>query len=215
MAKISLFAVLEVILGLIAGFLLIYGNILAIGGISPTEIVPMLVLTLGFALSVFYFLLALLVTVTNLDDSDNKDMIAANMFAAPLLLGNIFTIGSFFDTLPSTQSVILDIGLIIGTFFIFCTFYVKLKDKWDFLEIDDIDIIAGTDKEKYPKFFLSAIILGIIYVIPFIIFKIWFLNYGYNSTAYLFLGVIFLYALIMSFGHEIVAFIKTKILRRV
>ena len=172
-----------------------------------------MVLAMGFLTSVFYFLFALLVTVTNRDDPDNKDMIFANMVATPLLVGVLFTIGSFLDALPSTQSVFLDAGLIIGLFFIFITIYMPIKEKIDFLEIEDIDVVAGTDKEKYPQFFLATIMLGIIYAIPFIIFKVWYLNFGYNSTAYLFLSVIFIYALAIAFGHEIVSLFK-KLLKK-
>lgn len=203
-----MFAAVEIILAFLAIAFLVWGNILGIGGISQTDVLAIMVLAMGFLTSAFYFLFALLVTVTNKDDPDNKDMIFANMVATPLLVGVLFTIGSFLDALPNTQSIFLDAGLIIGLFFIFITIYMPIKEKIDFLEIEDIDVIAGTDKEKYPQFFLATIMLGIIYAIPFIIFKVWYLNFGYNSTAYLFLGVIFIYAIVIAFGHEIVSLFK-------
>lgn len=208
MAKFSPFALLEIILAVAAIFLMILGNILAIGGLTQADVGAFMVLALGFFASAMYFLFALLVTVTNREDTDNADLIAANMIAAPLLVGNIFTIGSFLDDLPKTQSVFLDIGLIIGLFFVFCTSYLWLKEKWDFLEIEDIDFLAGTDKERYPQFFLATLMLGAVYAGLYIIFKILYLTIEYNWTCYIFLGVIFIYAVLLAFGHEIVGLVK-------
>lgn len=208
MKKISPFVILEILLMGAAVVLMVIGNILAIGGVEQASIIALMVLALGFFASIMAFLFALLVSVTNREQTDVGDITAVNMVATPLIVGNIFTLGSFFDELPKTQSVFLDAGLIIGLFVIFACSYLYLKEKWDFIEIQDIDFISGTDKPKYPQFFLATLMLGSIYGGLFIIFKILYLIIGYNWTCYIFLGVLFVYSLFLAFGREIIGLFK-------
>ncbi|MHA1146677.1 MAG: hypothetical protein ACTSR8_00345 [Promethearchaeota archaeon] len=201
---ITPFVWIEIGLFVFSGFFLIYGNIMAIGGIEQADPMAMTILTLGFAFSAFYFFIAFIVTWFNRGEQKVGDITLANVGANTLFVANIFTIGSFLDDLPLTQSVFLDAGLIVGSFHIFACGYLWLKERTDFLEIEDIDFIAGTDKEKYPQFFLATILLGAVYAGIFIIFKIIYLIIGYNWTCYIFLGVIFIYGFLLAFLQDII-----------
>ena len=195
------FVVLELLLFFLAGGLLIYGNVLAIGGVDQAEPIALIVLLFGFFVSAFYFFVAFIVTWFNRGEEKVGDITLANVGATTLFVANIFTIGSFLDNLPLTQSVFLDAGLIIGSFHVFACSYLWLKERLDFLEIEDIDFVGATDTEKYPQFFLATILLGAVYAGIYIIFKIFYLTDigGYNNTCYLFLAVVFIFDIILAF----------------
>ena len=86
-----------------------------------------LVILFGFFVSAFYFFIAFIVTWFNQEEKKVGDITLANVGATTLFVGNIFTIGSFLDDFPLTQSVFLDAGLIIGSFHIFvCSYFVEV-----------------------------------------------------------------------------------------
>ena len=107
MKKIAPFVILEMGVMGAAVFFMVLGNILAIGGVEQGTGAAT-ALTLGFAMSVFALLIALLVTATNRDDTEVGDITAVNVFVTPLIVGCLFTIGSFYDEAPHIQTLFLD-----------------------------------------------------------------------------------------------------------
>ncbi|GAG17781.1 unnamed protein product, partial [marine sediment metagenome] len=97
------FVFMELGLFVLAGFLLIWGNILAIGGIEQADPTATIVILFGFFVSAFYFFIAFIVTWFNLGEKRVGDITLANVGATTLFVGNIFTLGSFLDAMPLTQ----------------------------------------------------------------------------------------------------------------
>ena len=96
--------------------------------------------------------------------------------------------------------------------------WFKLKDSWDFFELEDIK--SGEDKEKFPHFFLATLMLGAVYALPVVAFKILYLiiftltpvaptEAAYNWTVYPFIGLIWILAIIYVIGkNKIISGVK-------
>jgi len=217
LAKSNLFVLIEAIIVVAAGFLLITGLIppgnlgFQIGGLVASLI--------GFALTI-------LITAGSEGEDDVDDITLVNSLLYPLIVGDILTIGSWFDTDPVTQSLILDLGLIVGLFIVFIYIWYLLREKVKgglaFLDMDvlDLDFHREGEENKYPKFFIVIILLGLLFGVLFIILKgiyngLVALNLGpgraYTGIAYTLMGIVVILSLAMAFGVRIANWIRGRI----
>ena len=191
----SLYSTLETFLLVIAGFLMIFGNVAGIG--DPAAGFPFLLI--GSILGIVAFLLSLLITITNQSDADVNDIIFINSLIYPLLVGIVLSLGSLFDGDPVVQSIFLDLGLCMGLFIIFVFLWQEIAERWDFLEIEDIDFKSNADTDSMPQFLLVTLVLGCLFGGLFIVFKLIFVTAGYNITSYIFMGIVFGVCITLSF----------------
>ena len=120
MAAKNRFLMLETIIVIVSGFLLIWG--LWPPGIIGAQIAAIVISLFGLALTV-------LITTGAEGEEDVEDITLINGLLYPLIVGDVLAMGSWFDTIPSTQSVFLDMGLIMGLFIIFIYIWYLLKEK--------------------------------------------------------------------------------------
>ena len=195
--KIKYYSIITAIALVFSGFLLIWGNLFK----------DFLFMGLGMLISAVVFVLALMITIGAKGETEVDDISLINILIYPLIVGDILTIGSWFDANPVVQIYFLDLGLLVGLFVIFAYIWYLMRERvWSFLEIEalQVDFHAGiAEKQKIPQFLLVSLILGIIYGILLVIFKIFYNVFGYNPIVYTFMGIVFIVCLILSFGFRL------------
>jgi len=185
----SLYSVLESILVMAAVIFTLMGNITG----------NLMYILIGVILGGFAFLGALFITLRVKKDTGIDDVIFINAVVFPLMVAIIFTLGSVNIGLPQYQVIWFDLGLAIAMFIVFMCVWIFLKQKWKFLIVEDVDFTTTTDKEKYPQFLLATLILGGIFGLIFIIFKFFFIWFGYQITSYIVMSFTLLVTIILSF----------------
>jgi hypothetical protein len=171
----SLYSVLESILLMAAIIFTILGNILS----------DLLYILLGTLLGFVAFVGALYLTLRVKKDAGVDDVIFINALIYPLIIAIILTIGSINIGLSQYRAIWFDLALIIAVFIAFTFLWIILRQKWKFLTLENVDFITPTDKEKYPQFFLSNLILGFILGMIFILMKLFYIWFGYEVTSYI------------------------------
>lgn len=171
----SLYSVLESILVMAAVIFTILGNV-------TTDILYILI---GTILGIIAFLGSLHISLRIKEDAGIDDVIFINAIVYPLMVAIIFTIGSIDIGLPDYQVIWFDLALSIAVFIIFMCVWIFLKQKWKLLIVEDVKFTTTTDKEKYPRFLLATLILGSVFGLLFIFFKLFFIWWGYQITSYI------------------------------
>jgi hypothetical protein len=190
----SLYSVLESILVIAAAIFTLMGNIT----------VNVMYILVGVILGVLAFLGALSMTLRAKKDTGIDDVIFINAVVYPLMVAIVFTLGSINIGLPQYQVIWFDLGLAIAIFIVFMCVWIFLKQKWKFLIVEDVDFTTTTDKEKYPPFLLATLILGGIFGLIFIVFKFFFIWFGYQITSYIVMSFTLMVTIILSFFLSIV-----------
>jgi len=185
----SLYSVLESILVMAAVIFTLMGNIT----------VNLMYILIGVVLGVLALLGALYMTLKVKKDAGIDDVIFINAIVFPLMVAIVFTLGSVNIGLPEYQVIWFDLGLAIAMFIVFMCVWIFLKQKWKFLIVEDVDFTTTTDKEKYPQFLLATLILGGIFGLIFIVFKFFFIWFGYQITSYIVMSFTLLVTIILSF----------------
>jgi len=94
----------------------------------------------------------------------------------------------------------MDIGLIIGLFIVLMYLWNFLRLKLGILDVDmSIDFSKGSDKEKNHQFLITSLILGAIFSLLYILFKMIYLLAGYVITCIIFIIVIAAFTFTISF----------------
>ena len=195
MAKKNLFVLLEGLIIVISGYSLIMG--LWQPGNLGLQLAGIITSFVGLAISVF-------VTWLTSGEEEVDDVSLLNSLIYPLIVGDALTIGSWFDAEPIVQSIFLDLGLIMGIFIIFNFIWSLLREKYMFLEIEEIDFFSGVDKSEMPRFLIVSLILGSLYGGLFVIFKVLYhFALGYNWTSYIFMMIVAVLSILLSFLHYI------------
>jgi uncharacterized membrane protein YbhN (UPF0104 family) len=117
----------------------------------------------------------------------------------PLIVAIIFTIGTINVGLPNYQVIWFDLALSMAVFIIFMCLWIFLKQKWKLLIVEDVKFTSATDKDKYPRFLLATLILGSIFGLLFIIFKLFYIWLGYMITSYIIMGFTLGATILLSF----------------
>lgn len=185
----SLYSVLESILVMAAVIFTLMGNIT----------VNLMYILIGVVLGVLALLGALYMTLRVKKDAGIDDVIFINAVVFPLMVAIVFTLGSVNIGLLEYQVIWFDLGLAIAMFIVFMCVWIFLKQKWKFLIVEDVDFTTTTDKEKYPQFLLATLILGGIFGLIFIVFKFFFIWFGYQITSYIVMSFTLLVTIILSF----------------
>ncbi|MBY9016350.1 MAG: hypothetical protein KGD68_11705 [Candidatus Lokiarchaeota archaeon] len=185
----SLYSVLESILVMAAVIFTILGNIT----------VNILYILIGTIMGIIAFLVSLRISLKVKEDTGIDDIIFINAVVYPLMVAIIFTIGSIDVGLPNYQVIWFDLGLSIAVFIIFMCIWIFLKQKWNLLIVEDVQFTIATDKEKYPRFLLATLILGSIFGFLFIIFKLFFIWWGYQITSYVIMCFTLVATILLSF----------------
>jgi uncharacterized membrane protein YbhN (UPF0104 family) len=154
---------------------------------------------IGVVLGGFAFLGALYMTLRVKKETGIDDVIFINAVVFPLMVAIVFTLGSVNIGLSQYQVIWFDMGLAIAIFIVFMCVWIFLKQKWKFLIVEDVDFTTTTDKEKYPQFLLATLILGGIFGLIFIVFKFFFIWFGYQITSYIVMSFTLLVTIILSF----------------
>ncbi|MBY9009888.1 MAG: hypothetical protein KGD74_08495 [Candidatus Lokiarchaeota archaeon] len=171
----SLYSVLESILVMAAIVLTILGNVT----------VNISYILIGSILGIIALLGSLYISLRIKEDAGIDDIIFINAIVYPLMVAIIFTIGSINVGLSDYQVIWFDLGLSMAVFIIFMCVWIFLKQKWKLLIVEDVNFTTSTDKEKYPRFLLATLILGGIFGLLFVIFKLFFIWLGYQITSYI------------------------------
>ena len=185
----SIYSVLESILIMAAVIFTLMGNIT----------VNLMYILIGVILGVLALLGALYITLRAKKDAGIDDVIFINAIILPLMVAIVFTLGSVNIGLPQYQVIWFDLGLAIVTFIIFMFVWVFLKQKWKFLIVEDVDFTTTNDKEKYPQFLLATLILGGFFGLIFIVFKFFYIWFGYQTTSYIVMSFTLIFTIILSF----------------
>lgn len=214
MAKPSLFILIETAVVFIGGALLIFGLLSYNIGIQIW----------GIILSFIGFALTILITAGAEGEDDVDDITFVNALLYPLIVADVFAIGSWFDAIPTTQVLFLDLGVIMGLFLLFIYIWYLLKEKVKgglaFLDmaVIDRDFHSKGEAKEYPKFFIVTLILGTIFGLLFMLFKgIYQLiadGFGtaiaYNRIAYILMIIIVVLSLAMAFGARLLDWWRTR-----
>jgi hypothetical protein len=132
-------------------------------------------------------------------DAGIDDVIFINAILYPLIVAIIFTIGTINVGLPNYQVIWFDLALSMAVFIIFMCLWIFLKQKWKLLIVEDVKFTSATDKDKYPRFLLATLILGSIFGLLFIIFKLFYIWLGYMITSYIIMGFTLGATILLSF----------------
>jgi hypothetical protein len=185
----SLLSVLESILIMAAVVFTILGNLT----------VNILYILIGTILGIIALLGSLQISLRLKEDAGIDDIIFINAIVYPLMVAIIFTIGSIEVGLPDYQVVWFDLGLSMAVFILFMCVWIFLKQKWKLLIVEDVKFSSTTDKDKYPRFLLATLILGSIFGLLFVIFKLFFIWWGYQITSYIIMCFTLVATVLLSF----------------
>jgi hypothetical protein len=185
----SLYSVIESILVIAAVIFTILGNFTA----------NILYILIGIMLGALAFLGALYISLKIKEDAGIDDVIFINAVVYPLMVAITFTIGSVNVGLPAYQVIWFDLALSMSVFIILMWIWMFLKQKWNLLIVEDVSFTTTTDREKYPRFFLASLILGSIFGVVFIVFKLLFIWLGYQTTSYIIMSFTLAVTIILSF----------------
>lgn len=185
----SLYSVLESILVMAAVVFTILGNVTA----------NILYILIGTILGIIALLGSLHISLRIKEDAGTDDIIFINAIVYPLMVAIIFTIGSIDIGLPNYQVIWFDLALSMAVFIIFMCVWIFLKQKWNLLVVEDVNFTTATDKEKYPRFLLATLILGCVFGLLFVIFKLFFIWWGYQITSYIIMCFTLVTTILLSF----------------
>ncbi len=158
-----------------------------------------LYILIGTILGIIALLGSLYISLRIKEDAGIDDIIFINAVVYPLMVAIIFTIGSIDIGLPNYQVIWFDLALSMAVFIIFMCVWVFLKQKWKLLIVEDVKFTSTTDKEKYPRFLLATLILGSIFGFLFVIFKLFFIWWGYQITSYVIMCFTLVTTILLSF----------------
>ena len=158
-----------------------------------------LYILIGTILGIIALLGSLYISLRIKEDAGIDDIIFINAVVYPLMVTIIFTIGSIDIGLPNYQVIWFDLALSMAVFIIFMCVWVFLKQKWKLLIVEDVKFTSTTDKEKYPRFLLATLILGSIFGFLFVIFKLFFIWWGYQITSYVIMCFTLVTTILLSF----------------
>jgi len=158
-----------------------------------------LYILIGTILGIIALLGSLYISIRIKEDAGIDDLIFINAVVYPLMVAIIFTIGSIDIGLPNYQVIWFDLALSMAVFIIFMCVWVFLKQKWKLLIVEDVKFTSATDKEKYPRFLLATLILGSIFGFLFVIFKLFFIWWGYQITSYVIMCFTLVTTILLSF----------------
>lgn len=163
----------------------------------PTEII--LIIT-GLICGVASLVFAIIVTTKELDQTGIDDLIFHNSLTYVVIDGSIFLIGFLAQpTNPLVEALIFDIGLIIGLFVMLMYTWIGLRSRVDFLDIDlNIDFMKESDKKSIPQFLLTSLLLGGMFAIFYVIFKLIYYVAGFDATAIAFIIVVAIFVFTIS-----------------
>ena len=185
----SLYSVLESILVMAAVVFTLLGNFTA----------NILYILIGSIMGIIALLVSLQISLRIKGDAGIDDIIFINALVYPLMVAIIFTIGSINVGLPNYQVIWFDLALSMAVFIIFMCLWIFLKQKWKLLIVEDVKFTSDVDKDKYPRFLLATLILGSIFGILFVIFKLVYIWLGYQITSYIIMGFTLGATILLSF----------------
>ncbi|GAI75332.1 unnamed protein product, partial [marine sediment metagenome] len=185
----SLYSVLESILVMAAVVFTLLGNFTA----------NILYILIGSIMGIIALLVSLQISLRIKEDAGIDDIIFINALVYPLMVAIIFTIGSINVGLLNYQVIWFDLALSMAVFIIFMCLWIFLKQKWKLLIVDDVKFTSDVDKDKYPRFLLATLILGSIFGILFVIFKLVYIWLGYQITSYIIMGFTLGATILLSF----------------
>lgn len=185
----SLYSVLESILVMAAVIFTILGNVT----------INILYILIGTILGIIALLGSLHISLRIKKDAGIDDIIFINAIVYPLMVAIIFTIGSIDIGLSDYQVIWFDLALSISVFIIFMCVWIFLKQKWKLLIVEDVKFTTTADKEKYPRFLLATLILGSIFGLLFVFFKLFFIWWGYQMTSYIIMCFTLAATILLSF----------------
>jgi hypothetical protein len=158
-----------------------------------------LYILIGAIMGIIALLVSLQISLRIKGDAGIDDIIFINALVYPLMVAIIFTIGSINVGLPNYQVIWFDLALSMAVFIIFMCLWIFLKQKWKLLIVDDVKFTSDVDKDKYPRFLLATLILGSIFGILFVIFKLVYIWLGYQITSYIIMGFTLGATILLSF----------------
>jgi len=147
-----------------------------------------LYILIGTILGIIALLGSLYISLRIKEDTGIDDIIFINAIVYPLMVAIIFTVGTINVGLPNFQVIWFDLALSMAVFIIFMCLWIFLKQKWKLLIVEDVKFTSDVDKDKYPRFLLATLILGSIFGMLFVIFKLVYIWLGYQITSYIIMG---------------------------
>lgn len=159
------------------------------GSNPPMELIMIII---GMILSFLSLVLSVAVTKLEKEKMDIDSLIFHNSLTYVVIIGNVFLLGYLLQPLPElVESIIIDVGLIMGLFIVLMYFWNFMRLKLGILDVElDIDFGKSSEKDKIPGFLITTLILGGIFSLIYVLFKILYLFVGYALTCIIFIIII-------------------------